>query len=190
MYRNLIMRIYFLVFFVCLVVGIAYVYLIWQFLKRTTKAYIPSPFSLGKEFLREWKKFGIVYLAGDIIRFVMEMFILGTGNAIVIRLVAIMMTFSTSWFFGRWRNLVLSKIKSDVTKHYKFWEFMGDTFASLVFWVPIYIVQLMMLIAFDLTHRSNLWYSVYVGIWAILLFGRFGCFAADLVERWLFGKRN
>jgi len=90
------MRIYFVVFFVCLAVGILYVYLIWQFLKRTTKSNIPSPFSLGKEFLREWKKFGIVYLAGDIIRFVMEMFILGTGNAIVIRLVAIMMTFSTS----------------------------------------------------------------------------------------------
>ncbi len=184
------MWIYFVVFFVCLAVGIVYVYLIRQFLKRTTTSHIPSPFSLGKAFLREWKKFGIVYLVGDIARFVIEMFILGTGNAIVIRLVAIMMTFSTSWFFGRWRNLVLNKIKSDVKSHYKFWEFMGDTFASLVFWVPIYIVQLMMLIAFDLTHRSNLWYSVYVGIWAILLFGRFGCFAADLVERWLFGKKD
>jgi transposase len=184
------MLIYFLVFFVCLFVGIAYVFIIWQFLKRTTKTHIPSPFSLGENFWREWKKFGIVYLIWDITRFVIEMFVLWTGNAIVIRLVAIMLTFSTSGFFGRWRNVVLNKIKSDVTKHYKFWEFMWDTFASLVFWVPMYIVQLMMLVAFDLTHWSNVWYGVYVQIWAILMFGRFGCFAADLVERWLFGKKE
>lgn len=184
------MWVYFLVFFLCLLASVLYVYWIWQFLKLTTKIHIPTPFSFGKDFWREWKKFGIVYLVGDITRFVIEMFILGTWNAIVIRLVAIMITFSTSWFFGRWRNLVLRKIKHDVKNHYKFWEFMGDTFASLVFWVPMYIVKLMILVAFDLTQRSNLWYSVYVGIWAILLFGRFGCFAADLVERWLFWKRD
>lgn len=184
------MWVYFLVFFLCLLVSISYVFIIWQFLKRTTKADIPSPFSFSKKFWREWKKFGIVYFIWDIARFVVEMFVLGTWNAIVIRLVAIMITFTTSGFFGRWRNLVLTKLKHDVKSHYKFREFMGDTFASLVFWVPMYITKVMILVAFDLTHRSNLWYSVYVGIWAILLFGRFGCFAADYLEKNMFKKKK
>lgn len=184
------MWIYLLVFVLCVAIGMFYVYLIWQLLKWLIKTEVPSPFVLGKDFIREWKKFGIVYLAGDIVKFVIELFILWLENAIVIRLVAIMITFTTSWFFGRRRSLVVKKIQQDVKKHLPFREFMGDTFASLIFWVPMYIVQLMMFIAFDLTHWSNVWFSVYVGIWAILLFGRFGCFAADLLERWLFGRNN
>lgn len=184
------MLIYFRVFFLCLLVGITYVFIIRKILKRSTKAIIPSPFTIWEDFWRERKKFGIVYLAGDIVKFVIEMFILWTGNAVVMRLVSIMLTFSTSWFFGRRRNLVIKKIQQDTQKYRVFWEFLGDTFASLVFRVPMYIIQLMMLVAFDLTHWSNVWYSVYVGIWAILMFGRFGCFAADLLERWLFGKKN
>lgn len=185
------MWIYLLVFLLCIAIGALYVLIIRQILKWTTNHNVPSPFALWKEFWIEWKKFGTVYLIWDLIRFVIEMFILGTGNAIVIRLVAIMITFTTSGFFGRWRNLVIRKIQKDTQKHHHiFWEFLGDTFASLVFWVPMYIVQVMMLVFFDLTHRSNLRNSVYVGIWAILLFGRFGCFAADLVERWLFNKKK
>lgn len=184
------MRIYLLVFLLCIAIWLIYVFIIWQILKWSLNENIPSPFVLGKDFWIEFKKFGIVYLISDIIRFFIELFILWLRNAIVIRLVAIMITFTTSWFFGRRRNLVVKKIKKDTDKNHIFWEFLGDTFASLVFWVPMYIIQLMMLIAFDLTHRTNLRYSVYVWIWAILMFWRFGCFAADLVERWLFGKNN
>jgi len=180
------MLIYFFVFLLCLLVGIAYVFIIWQLLRRFTKWNIPNPFSIWKDFIRERKKFWIVYLIWDITRFVIEIFILWTGNAIVIRLVAIMITFTTSWFFGRWRNLVLRKIKHDIKKNRIFWEFLWDTFASLIFWVPMYIAKIMILVAFDLTQWTNLWYSVYVWIWAILLFGRFWCFAADLLERRLF----
>lgn len=183
------MWVYFLVFFLCLLVSISYVFIIWQFVKRTTKEDIPSPFSFSKKFWRELKKFGFVYFVGDMTKFIVEILILWPGNAIVVRLVGIMITFTTSGFFGRWRTLVLKKIKQDVKSHYKFREFMGDTFASLVFWVPMYITQVMILVAFDLTHRSNLWYSVYVTIISILLFWRFGCIVADYLEK-KFSKRK
>lgn len=184
------MWIYFLVFVVCVAIASLYVLGIRKLLKLLVKTDIPSPFTIWEDFWRERKKFGIVYLAGDIIKFGIEIFILWIGNAIVIRLVSIMITFTTSGFFWRRRNLVVRKIQQDTQKHRIFWEFLGDTFASLVFWVPMYIIQLIVLVAFDLTHWSNVWYGVYVQIWAILLFGRFGCFAADLLERWLFTKRN
>ncbi len=177
------MLIYILVFFICLFFAVFYVFLIWSLLKLFVKNKVPNPFSFWKEFIREWKKFWSLYLFSDIVKFFIESFILWVNNAIVMRSVAILLTFTTSWFFGWWRNWVLQKIQKDVKKKLFFWEYMWDTFASLIFWLPIYIIKIMLLIYFDLTDRNSFWYSVYFSAISMILLGRFGCYIADVFQK-------
>lgn len=182
------MLLYIWVFVLCILIWILYVLIIWQLLSLFSSTKIPSPFQINNDFWIEWKKFGVVYLFSDITRFAIEWLILWVGNAVVMRLVAIMITFSTSWFFGRWRALVIKKIKKDTKKHLVFWEYLWDTFAGLIFWVPMYAMQLLILVQYDLTEWIRFDYSIMVSVISIILFGRLWCFLADMFEKYVLRK--
>ncbi len=184
------MLLYLKIFLLCFLIWISYVFLIWKILKWTTDINISSPFVFDKSFWKDFKKFALVYFLSDLVRFVFELIILWLEWAIIIRLVSTMITLGTSGFFAWWRAFVIKKLERASQRNRIFREFIGDTFASLVFRVPMYVIQLIILVKFGLVGRESVLYWVYLQMWSIMIFGRFTCFLADFLEKKLLNQKK
>ncbi|MBU0627096.1 hypothetical protein KKG31_03775 [Patescibacteria group bacterium] len=68
-------------------------------------------------------------------------------------------------------------------------KYIGDTISSLIFWFPIYIIQLFVLYAFQLITMQKIFLAIIVALVITLIFGRFSCFLADLFEKYILHKK-
>jgi hypothetical protein len=181
--------VYSMVFILLLMRAFFCVWIFWRILKLTKKYnHATNPFRLGKSFWDEMKKFWTVYLLGDVLRFIMEWMIVWFDNAVILRLVSVIFTLTTSWFFGWLRNTIITEVKAQTKGHLLLREFLGDTVASVLFWVPIYWGELLILRKRDLIDPNQIRISLLVALASNMFFWRISCYFADILEKYVFKK--
>jgi len=178
---NLIYK-YFLVALILFWFSIGYVWILRRIYKR--KHIIRHPFNFDKSFRTELHKFGIIYLMDDIIKFLIEWyFIIWFTNALILRIIWIILTISTSWFFWWFRNFMVEKHKAKYYRHPWVRKYVGDTLANIIFRWPIYIWQLLILFVFNLTSLRSVFMGIILCLIGVLFFGRIVCYIADFYQK-------
>lgn len=167
--------------------AIIYVTILWGILKWKHNA--PHPFNFDKNFFIELQKFGYLYIIGDIARLWIEGLIIGFSNAIVVRIITTILSVIKWWFFGWFRNFIISRFQKSDTNMSAWRKYIGDTMASFIFWTPIYIIQLFILHAYNLITMHQIYITMIVSIAITFSFGRMTCFFADLFEKYILRRK-
>jgi len=158
--------------------SIGYVWLLRRIYKR--KHVIKHPFNFDKGFRIELHKFGVIYLADDIVKFAIEwFFIVWFTNAIILRIIGTAVTILSSWFFWWFRNFMIEKHNAKYYKTPSMRKYVWDTLATIIFRWPIYIWQLLILYAFHLTSLNSVFIGIAFCSIGVFIFGRLVCYVAD-----------
>jgi len=167
--------------------AISYIFIIRNFSKHISPT--KSPFNFSKKFITDTEKFSLVYVFWDILLLLFEwFFIIWFKNAIILRIISVILLLTTAGFFWRFRTRIRNKILKKNIKSNFIKLYLADTIPSLIFRTPIYIGKLCIFAFFGLVTWPKIFAWIIISLLSVTLFGRIACRIADITEKLLIKK--